>query len=166
MGIWDLLDQSSLFEGRIMYLVQEVLWEVEMEVLQPIWEIDDQQVLTPDFVTFRCPNPGQGRPVKLFASKRNAEQFRTEREAKAQQARNPFLHGEDLADLTSMPSGVFLDWLTDAEIQSPSVSPFNPTTWFHWWQGDDLTEEQRARIWQVLDKVRFFTVVRLEAPQS
>ncbi len=158
--------------NRVLYLVQEILWKIDLDVWEAIWDVEAKPYrnrkgqLTPDFATFRCPNPAQGRPIKLFADKRKAEQFRTEREAKARQERNPFLHGEELADLTSMPSGVFSDWLLDAGIASPLVSPFDANTWFRWWQGDDLTEEQRARVWEGLDLVRYFTVVRLEAPES
>jgi hypothetical protein len=153
----------SKTKAKTLYLVQEVLWEVQLDQLwDPIWMFDDQPEWAPDFEVFRCPNPEQGRPVKLFANKRSAEQFRTECEAKARQVRNPFRLGEDLEDLTSMPPGVFHDWLADAGIASPLVKPFDQAGWFYWWQSEDLTDEQRARIWQVLDKVQFFTVVPVE----
>jgi hypothetical protein len=147
-----------------LYLVQEILWEVTFEIPEPIWIFEDRRTWEPDEATFRCANPEHGRPVKLFTDKRSAEHFRAECEKKARQARNPFLHGEALEDLTSMPPGVFHDWLADANIAAPPVTPFDPVAWYTWWQGEDLTEEQREKVWQALDRVPFFTVVQVEAP--
>jgi hypothetical protein len=124
---------------RRLYLVQEILWEALGEVWEPIWSFDDEMDWGVDQVMFRCLDPAQGRPVKLFADKRRAEHFMVECEAKARQERNPFRHGEELEDLTGMPPGVFHDWLLDAGITSPAVTPFDPTARFAWWEDQELT---------------------------
>ncbi len=151
---------------RHLYLVQEILWEILFDCWDPIWEFEDSERLRPEMGTFRRRNTGQGRPVKLFADKEAAFQFRRWREAEAREFRNPFLHGEKLEDLTTMPGGIFHDWLVEADLQPPLVSPFDPTVWFQWWRDEKMTEEQRAKVWQALDKVRFFDVIQLEAPSA
>jgi hypothetical protein len=160
----------SKIKGRSLYLVQEILWEVAFDSWEPIWifdEQEDQGGFGPEEGTFVCRDPQQGRPVKLFADKDAAIEFCQECEEEAGKVRNPFLHG-DLEDLTSMPPGVFRDWLLEAGIDPPEPTPIDDamTVWCNWWRESDLIDEQRDRVWEALDRLQYFMVLRVEAPEE
>jgi hypothetical protein len=148
-----------------LYLVQQVLWQPdEEEIEEDFWEGLDPG----DVRWLQCPNSDEGKPVKLFRDAVTAEKFRAEREAEVRAKRNPFCHAKDLEEQTSMPAGVFHDWLVDAGLAPPHPSPRPGADWPAWWDEEmpKMTREQRARVWQALDKVRFFVVVLLETEEA
>jgi hypothetical protein len=99
-------------------------------------------------------------PVASFDTFEAAEAERRAREQTAQKAVNPFAAGLAPYEQTSMPPGVFRDWLLDAGIDPPQR--FNdPSAWGKWWDAEapGWTADQTATVWEALDKARFFRVV-------
>ncbi len=102
--------------------------------------------------------------IASFETAEEAESARREREAAARAAVNPFAGTlTPPADQSSMPEGVLCDWLQDQGIEPPA--PHRTThrrDWVKWWDVGQKhwTEEQRATVWQALDKVQFFRVVQ------
>jgi hypothetical protein len=105
-----------------------------------------------------------------FADAEEAEADRRAREAEARRGvGNPFRCGPALPYLTSFPEPVFLDWLQDAGVQPPQPgSAAGRRDWAAWWdaQQEGLSPPQRARVWDGLDKVRFFDVVPRPAART
>jgi hypothetical protein len=133
---------------KAVYLVQKVRWEHN-------WE-------TPEWLL--CPDPEVGAPVKAFTDRNTAEAFRLSLERQARAGRNPFQHGQLLADLTSLPEGPLRDWLLDAGL-TPPQGKLNPVALSGWWDhhANEMTELQRDKVWEALDRVRFYTVLDLGA---
>jgi hypothetical protein len=101
-------------------------------------------------------------PVATFAERDAAEADCAERERQARARVNPFRRGgASLADLTSLEPAVWHDWLLDAGVAPPAPGPDGVTDWGQWWDAEQgrWDELQRARVWQGLDRMRFFAVV-------
>ena len=128
------------------YLVQQVRWEHHWD--NPEWLF--------------CRDPEVGAPVKAFTDRNAAEAFRLRLERQARSGRNPFQHGHELADLTALPEGPLRDWLLDAGLTPPKWK-LNPVALSGWWDhhAHQMTEIQRDKVWEALDRVRFYTVVDL-----
>jgi hypothetical protein len=129
------------------YLVQKVRWERN-------WENPKEW--------YFCPDPEAGAPIKAFTDRNAAEAFRLSLERQARAGCNPFQHGHDLADLTALPEGPLRDWLLDAGLTPPKWK-LNPVVLSGWWDqhAEAMTELQRDKVWEALDRVRFYTVVDL-----
>jgi hypothetical protein len=117
--------------------------------------------------------------VRAFASYERAESYRRRRELRARAGANPFRHlcrdsepdalpQEELLGLqTSFDAGPFGDWLLDAGLTPPRLVEShdyhgflaNAAAWVKWWdlEAPEMTAAQRAKVWEALDKVRFFT---------
>jgi hypothetical protein len=107
--------------------------------------------------------PG-GTPVRLFLDREKAESFRRTQEEARRRKVNPFEYCTALADCTSFPPKVLHDWLLDAGLTPPTPkSQDDLTTWKVWWNKSKktMTEQQRAKVWEALDRFRFFEVVEL-----
>jgi hypothetical protein len=124
--------------------------------------------------------PAKSRLMKAFTDPLAAERYRQEVECGIRtpppQA-NPF-HGfreyfiegrrlQKLTDLTSFPEPIFADWLMDCNLtppKLPSSGELPRRDWADWWDANAprMTDYQRARIWQALDKLRFFEIVETE----
>jgi hypothetical protein len=102
--------------------------------------------------------PGEVR-VASFDTIQEAEAERRRREADAREQVNPFASGLAPYEQTSLPPGIFRDWLLDAGIEPPP-EPTSSLAWAAWWekQSPTWTADQRARAWEALDKTRFFAV--------
>jgi hypothetical protein len=140
----------------VLYLVQTVHWEPEFDAAE--WE--------PSSDRFHCPDPEGGAPVKAFTDLTTADAFCTSCEGAARGPKNaymrhpnPFCFGGKLKEQTSLPEGVFRDWLLDAGLTPLRASH----DWKGWWdrQQEKMTEEQRRKVWEALDKVRFYRVVEM-----
>jgi hypothetical protein len=90
-----------------------------------------------------------------------------EAEVRSRPGVNPFQHGGGaLFSQTSFPAPVLCDWLLDHGFEPPPLAPDVPhADWVAWW---DLfsglwTAEQRALVYEALDKVRFFEVAEESA---
>ncbi len=142
--------------GKLLYLVQTVHWEPEF----------DEVEMEPCSDRFRCPDPEGGAPVKAFHNRIAADAFCQACETAARGVKNPYLRhpnpfcfGSKLTEQTSLPGGVFRDWLLDA-----GLTPLRKGhDWKTWWEQEQegMTEEQRRKVWEALDKVRFYRVVEL-----
>ena len=138
--------EAASGSGKV-YLVQEVRWE------RDDWE-------NPEWL-YRT-DPEVGAPVKAFTDPNAAEAFRLGLERQARGGRNPFQHGRELSDLTSLPEGPLRDWLLDAGLTPPKWK-LNPVVLSGWWEhhAAEMTELQRDKVWEALDLLRFYTVVDL-----
>jgi hypothetical protein len=67
-----------------------------------------------------------------------------------------------LSDLTSLPEGPLRDWLLDAGLTPPKWK-LNPVVLSGWWDhhAEEMTELQCDKVWEALDRLRFYTVVDL-----
>jgi len=104
-----------------------------------------------------------GTPVKTFLSREKAEVYRREKECitrKKGELTNPFwLQGCDWGDWSSLSQAEF-----DRQMRTLGVEPLGRTSPYDWWEDivDDLTDEQRNRIWDLLDQINLFEVVETE----
>ena len=125
--------------------------------------------------------PGETR-VAAFGDFDAAEADRATREEAARKLVNPFRCGTVWADRSRLPEPVFRDFIKDAGLEPPAiVAPaFDPSsprylpgvrikhlidtqatefpTWADWWDttAPTLSAELVARVWEGLDRVRFF----------
>ena len=82
---------------------------------------------------------------------------------------NPFEYCENLGELTDFDADRWHDWILDAGLEPPTDGPFDVRApWLDWWTGlhAKMTELQRAKMWQAMDKLRFYRVVELSASAS
>jgi hypothetical protein len=101
--------------------------------------------------------PGTER-MSCFDTLEEAEADCQRREAEARRGINPFACGGALCYLSSFDWGRLHDWVLDSGLSPPGPDG----DWRKWWeaQSPTLTDLQKAKIWQALDKVRFFRVAR------
>jgi len=109
-----------------------------------------------------------GLPLAVFLSPNQAEAFRKEC-FKAYQATQSPLRGT-LDRSTSMPEELFTDWLLDLGLEPPPpVRPGQPDwrRWPSWWKaiGPALTEWQRSRIWQVMDRIAPYNTIEVDSDE-
>jgi hypothetical protein len=105
-----------------------------------------------------------GTPVKLFVDREKAEAFREKQEEARRQKVNPFDYCSTLDDCTSFHPNVLRDWLLDAGLTPPTPTSKNDLkTWKVWWNRSNktMTEQQRAKVWEALDRFCFFEVIEL-----
>jgi hypothetical protein len=101
--------------------------------------------------------PGSVR-VACFDDASVAEADCRQREIAAQAGVNPFhCGGPALHYLTSLDNGRLRDWVLDTELDPPAPE----VSWDQWWDEESgvMSDLQKEKIWQALDKVRFFRVV-------
>jgi hypothetical protein len=114
---------------------------------------------------------GRAGPIqRAFADRGAAEAFRQECDRKAWFDRRPV--GEALTDpasaqspfeLTSFVPPVFRDWLEDAGIPAPPDDLRATTECAAWWEGcHGLSDLQWLRLFEALDKVRFYEIAEVE----
>ncbi len=110
--------------------------------------------------------PGEHREA-AFAGEDEARADAARREAEARSRINPFRCGTTWADRCSLPEPVFSDFLRDGGIEPPAPrkarsksKPAAPPDWAAWWDRNarKLSAAQRERVWQGLDRLRFYEV--------
>jgi hypothetical protein len=129
--------------------------------------------------------PGEAR-VAAFDTAEAAEADRAAREEAVRKAVNPFRCGGNWGERSHLPEAVFRDFIKDAGIEPPTFAhvpvldrdgkpvprrrerfferPPQPEgtfrDWPSWWTATapTLSAEQVARVWEGLDRVRFFQV--------
>jgi len=136
---------------RRLYLVQERNWEPDPDAGELVYANG------PD---------DDASPVKAFADLSRADAFCRERERERRERVNPFEHGRKLSDLTHFDAGRLCDWLLDAGLDPPGPK-VRIVGWRKWWADTrrGLSDYQRAKVWEALDRVRFFEVVELDGPE-
>jgi hypothetical protein len=146
---------------RTIYVVQSRYWPLdERHHLGWVPEEDEDAYL------FGPAGEG-GTPVKAFTDPDKAEAFRRAREDEKRAEASPFHQGSELAHLTSLDLALLHDWLLDAGLDGVPLTE-ELAVWRAWWreQRPRLTDLQRAKVWEALDKVRFYEVLALEAAPS
>jgi hypothetical protein len=124
--------------------------------------------------------------VTAFDTFDAADRDRAARELRARAHVNPFRCGTLWAERSHMPESVFCDFLEDVDIVLPLFDPVGDTddlgqplnsftraileqkplpegvyrSWAHWWDKcrDSLSPNQIARVWEAMDRLRFFSV--------
>src|SRR5262245_21729605 len=98
-------------------------------------------------------SPGTAR-LASFATRDEAETERARRETNARRRVNPFSCKKPLEELTSMPEKIFLDWVSDAELEPPKAEN-DKRDWAAWWKATrpGMSGEQHAKLWEGLDKL-------------
>lgn len=104
--------------------------------------------------------------VASFDSFDAAEAYRAGRELDVRGRLNPFRCGTAFYTLTTLPEVVFCDWVADAGLTPPERPAVGFADWVGWWEtaSGAWSDEQRARVWDGLNRVRFFEVI--ERPPS
>lgn len=100
-------------------------------------------------------SPGTFRLLS-FDTRPEAEAELARREANARQRVNPFRCGKPLADLTSIPEPLFLDWVRDRDLTPPEPGKDGTRDWAGWWDAGDFTASQREGVWEGLNRLKFF----------
>src|SRR5262245_20867178 len=101
-------------------------------------------------------------PVRAFLDEAKAEARCRALEEEAWANINPFRHGDRPGQWTSFDAGRLRDWLLDAGLELPA-GKLNVKAWRGWYDRvhDGLTELQRLRLREALDRVRFYQVSEL-----
>lgn len=104
-------------------------------------------------------------PEAVFADRAAAEIECARREREGRELLNPFWLG-GLEAATSLSEVAFRSRVSALGVPSP---PLAPNTYEHahlvvWWdtESPDWTADQRAAVWELLDKVRLFEVIETE----
>jgi hypothetical protein len=143
-----------------LFFVQTIRWE-------PVFDTEEMELKN---VHFSCPVSKPGAPVKAFTNRDAADDYCRRKEEEARGRHNPYLpnpnpfrFGEGLKDQTSLPEGILCDWLLDAGLSPPRARKQGGRNWQAWWKAERvrMTSEQRNKVWEALDKVRFYRVVEL-----
>lgn len=90
------------------------------------------------------------------------------RELAVRRGVNPFRCGAGLAAVTTLPAFALRDWLLDAGVRPPKSDSFARTRWAEWWDAaaSGWSPDQRAKVWEALDKLRFYDVIPRPADAS
>ncbi len=125
--------------------------------------------------------PGYGF-VLAFGSREAAETYRKDREERTRREppeRHPFWDAScnpfwtvptyqfDLGEVSSMEEPIFNDWLLDQGLTLPKPTwndQLGTADWYNWWEDryPTMSAMQRAKVWESLDRVRFFEVAEVE----
>jgi len=102
--------------------------------------------------------PG-GERVASFGDADEADADCRRREEEFRREVNPFACGTALCYLTSLDEGRLRDWLLDAGLTPPQKSGLG--AWQAWWErtAPTMNDAQRGKVWEALDRLRFFRVV-------
>ena len=138
-----------------LYVVQTIRWDYMVDGEGQGW--------------YRYRTGDQGELVATFPDRDQADSHCAELEREKRAEVNPFEYGETLADLTPFDADRWHDWLLDAGLEPPITDwPNGRRDWVNWWTAESpaMTELQRAKVWQGLDRLRFFCVVELFAAEN
>jgi hypothetical protein len=100
-------------------------------------------------------------PVSAFTRYPAAQDECLRLESEARRKVNPFtVGGPALFYQTGLDAARLHDWLLDHGVTPPDKPEAGHGVWLKWWDARHkrLSEQQRAAVWEALDKVRFFEV--------
>lgn len=141
------------------YLVQEKVYEaLNEELLDLLEDMDDDEFDIEDI------DQAEGwAPVKGFRDQTAAESCRRALEDQRRTNENPFARGKTLSDWTHFGAAQFHDWLLDAGLEPPKTKKPSADDWRSWWKlkAKKMSALQRAKVWEALDKVVYYQVVKL-----
>lgn len=103
-------------------------------------------------------------PVRTFADRATAEATARDLEWGLRGRVNPFrCGGPRLHYQTAFDAARLFDWCLDHGLDPPGVTD-DSGVWAAWWEShkDGFTPAQRAAVWEVLDRVRFYRVEEAE----
>lgn len=114
--------------------------------------------------------PGSGLPVKLFTDPDRAAADARRRELIARQDANPFrcnLRVNNPPDVSSLDDARMHDWCLDAGL-TPPPEGVGRRAWGEWWEmhAPTMSDDQRSRVWEACDRVRFFEVIEIDGPAA
>lgn len=104
--------------------------------------------------------PGDHR-VAWFDTRDAADADAWRRETEVRGRVNPFACGPAFHYLSTLPEPIYLDWLRDADVIPPEPAADGKRQWPAWWDATrpTLSESQEFRVWEGLNRVRFFDVI-------
>ena len=105
-------------------------------------------------------------PLEVFATREKAEARRRELEAVAHHELSPFLFG-DLNQLSRIDEEEFSLEVDKLGLPPPQGFEWEGRAfcdWSGWWDilAGDMTDDQRAGVWDLLDKLNFYTITVIE----
>jgi hypothetical protein len=103
-------------------------------------------------------------PIQTFTDRPTAEAAARDHEWDLRGRVNPFrCGGPRLHYQTAFDAARLFDWCLDHGLDPPGVTA-ESLIWADWWDShrDGFTALQRAALWEVLDRVRFYRVVETE----
>ncbi len=139
-------------------------WPALLYLVQTVaWELDEMRSL--ERPRYRLSNQKHGAPVQEFLDREGAEACCAELEREIRAEANPFQYGESLAELTPLDAGRLHDWILDAGLEPLDTDETEMNCWQIWWEDQvpSMTELQRAKMWEALSWLRFFSVIELHA---
>jgi hypothetical protein len=101
--------------------------------------------------------PGQTR-LASFATATEAHDDLARRDEAVRRRLNPFCCGRDLADRTSLPEPVLLDFVQDLGLPLPDEQQ-KGRAWADWWDRANPSLVQRLALWERMDQLRFYDTV-------
>jgi hypothetical protein len=104
--------------------------------------------------------PGRTR-LRSYARRATALKARAEKEQAVRARANPFLcGGQALHYQTSLAPGLLNDWALDLGLTPPGPAA-SSKAWAGWWEQQQgaFTPLQRDKMWEALDRLRFYEVV-------
>ena len=170
-------DPTAVRSLRRVYLVHRLAWEWDAvrdgsPHGDPVWH---RMAADPDRL--------DGVPVAAFARRKEAEDLAWDLDFAARAQLNPFRFGPPCHLSTVAEIGFramlreagitldqpdWFDWTYHDGWESPQGAILAHDAWRGWWAAnvDNLSDRQRETVWDLLDQLRFHTVVELEVVEE
>jgi hypothetical protein len=141
------------------YLVQEHVKEILSDEWAEMFEEMGDEGPSMEDINL----PEGWSPLKAFRDKVAAETHCLELENQRRTKENPFARGKSLEEWSHFDAPRFHDWLLDAGLEPPKKKKLAADDWREWWtkNAKKMSALQRAKVWEAVDKVRFYEVVEL-----
>jgi hypothetical protein len=142
--------------------------QVTVYAVQPVhWAYNDEYYYREDEGD---PEGDRLMSLKSFLRRDRAEAHLREAERRHRRGLNPFNYGgygERLADYGTLAPAQFQERLRELGLQPPDLGRRGRApghALWEWWEqaAEGMTAEQQDGVWELLDRVRFYTVVPLQ----
>ena len=116
---------------------------------------------SPYYVAYLTRSPGETAVVS-FPTFDEASADCHRREEEARKRVNPFKCGTAVNHVTHFDEPRLRDWLMDHGVELPPFGKDGYVAWMKWWDKNHkkLSTEKIAAVWEALDRVRFYSIVR------